>query len=87
MIYCNFRTSSEIHPNTKRYNFFMKEWESFEHRITAGGWGQSGRKMLWQHDQMKLKNTGCIQDDSQNFKGNKTELSTDEFLLFFFPNQ
>lgn len=59
--------------------------ESFEHRITAGGWGQSSRKMLWQHDQMKLKNTGCIQDDSQNFNGNKTELSTDEFLLFFFP--
>lgn len=32
--------------------------KSFEHTVTAGAWGASGMKILWQHDQVKFKILG-----------------------------
>lgn len=61
MIQCNFRTRSEIHPNKKTIQFLRERMgESFEHHITAGRCGQSSRRVIWQRDQVKLKNTGYI---------------------------
>lgn len=41
-------------------------------------------KILWQHDPSKIQNTGYINDDTQNFKGNKTEFCIDE-IFFLQP--
>lgn len=49
MIYCNFRTSSEIHPNLERMG------ESFEHIITVRARGGERHENNLECDQVKFK--------------------------------
>lgn len=49
MIYCNFRTSSEIHPNLERMG------DSFEHIITVGATGEERHENNLERDQVKFK--------------------------------
>lgn len=52
MIYCNFRTSSEIHPNLERMG------ESFEHIITVRARGERGMKIIW--NMIKSNSKYCV---------------------------
>lgn len=60
--------------------------ESFEHTVTVGAWGGEQHENTLSTQSSQIQNTGYINDDTENFKGNKTEFCIDEipFLFSFF---